>query len=140
MSDSQELPLRPRDALPPFTPINKPLSPQPRQPTNASHPLTKPKLPKLRAQIFAKLSLIDPSLKATIVTSNTNGEYYVHVVDEDEKVKYSSMAQESIKVALEVLLALVEEDIIGSVKAEDLELGESEGEEEEEVDYEMEVD
>lgn len=52
------------------------------------------------------------------------------------------MAQESIKVALEVLLALVEEDIIGSVKVENMELAVSEEEEEQKevVDCEMEVD
>lgn len=104
-------------------------------------PLSHPPLIHCLSNIqIAKLSLIDPSLKATIITSNTNGEYYVHVVDEDEKVRYSSMAQESIKVALEVLLALVEEDVVGSVKAEEMDLIESKEEEEEEVDYEMEVD
>lgn len=77
-------------------------------------------------------------MKAAIVTSNTNREYYAHVIDESEKVRYSSMAQESIKTALEVLLALVEEDIIGLVKVEEMELEGSE--EEDEVDYEMEVD
>ncbi|KAG9551291.1 hypothetical protein KCU71_g14452, partial [Aureobasidium melanogenum] len=142
MDNLKTLPLRPRDALPSFTLINGPTQPQPPQLASTSHPLTNHEPHKLRARIFAKLSLIDPSLKATIVTSNTNGECYAHVIDESEKVRYSSMAQESIKVALEVLLALVEEDIVGSVKVEDMELEVSEEEEEEKeaVDYEMDVD
>ncbi|KAH0164275.1 hypothetical protein KCU67_g5222, partial [Aureobasidium melanogenum] len=142
MNSLNKLPLRPRDALPSFTPINEPLPLQLLQPRETSRPLTKAKPPNLRAQIFAKLSLIDPSLKATIVTSNTNGECYAHDIDESEKVRYSSGAQGSIEVTLEVLLALVEEDIIGSVKVEDMELEVSEEEEEEKeaVDYEMDVD
>ncbi|KAH0387395.1 hypothetical protein KCU92_g1766, partial [Aureobasidium melanogenum] len=139
MDKLNKLPLRPRDALPSFTPINEPTQPQPPQLASTSHPLTNHKPHKLRAQIFAKLSLIDPSLKATIVTSNTNGECYAHIIDESVKARYSSMVQESIEVALEVLLTLVEEDIIGSVKVEDMELEVSEEEEEEKeaVDYEM---
>lgn len=88
-----------------------------------------------------------PSTKATIVTSNTNKECYAHVIDEEEKVRYSSGAQQSIDAALEVLLVLVEEDVVGLGAVEGMErmvLGESEGKEEEQqeevVDHEMEVD
>lgn len=83
-------------------------------------------------------------MKAAIVTSNTYGECYAHIIHEEEKVRYSSMAQESIKAALKVLLALVEEDVLGLGGVEGMkgmELGESDGEEEEEeVNYEIEAD
>ena len=90
----------------------------------------------------AKLAVVDPGLKAAIVTSDTNGECYAHVVDEDEKVRYSSMAQGSIKIALTVVLALVEQDLSGLVKEEEqeMEVEVSEEEEEDEVDCQMEVD
>lgn len=81
-------------------------------------------------------------MKARIVTSSTNEERYAHVIDESEKVRYSSGAQRSVEVALEVLLALVEEDVIWLVKVEEMVLEESDKEQEGqgEVDYEMEID
>ncbi|CAD0098443.1 unnamed protein product [Aureobasidium mustum] len=77
-------------------------------------------------------------MEANIVTSNTDGEWYAHVLDQSNKVRYSSMGQQSIKIALKVVLALVEQDLSGLVQEKEMEVEDSEGEEE--VDYEMEVD
>ncbi|KAH0341812.1 hypothetical protein KCU81_g6050, partial [Aureobasidium melanogenum] len=143
MNNQNTLPLRPHRPVSSSAPVNNLAPPQPSQPTSTVQEPKKAKR-KLRAQIFAKLSLVKPKMKAAIVTSITYGECYAHIIDEEEKVRYSSMAQESIKAALKVLLALVEEDVLrlgGAKGMKEVELGESDGEEEEEeVDYEIEAD
>lgn len=160
MNDLNNLSFRLRNALPSFTPIDKPPPRQPAQSTSTSKPLPESQSSKLHAQILgqsfaslsygfsppdillAKLSFMHPAMKARIVTSSTNEERYAHVIDGSEKVRYSSGAQRSVEVALEVLLALVEEDAIGLVKVEEMVLEESDKEQEGqgEVDYEMEID
>ncbi|CAD0114333.1 unnamed protein product [Aureobasidium uvarum] len=139
MNISNRLSLRTRNTLPPtFTAINKAPS-QPPQPTPLS---AKDRTDDLGSQIVSKLSLLDPSLKAAIVTSHTNQEFYAHILDGDKKVRYSSMGHRSLEVALKGLLELVTEDAVMQDTTEDgMEESEEEnGDENDCRDREMDVD